>query len=625
MATGRLILKRELAATPPVAPSGPFTAAQVWVDVSVYHLDSTFTYLIPGNLASNVKIGSFVLVPFNGRDITALVVELAAPESLSGLKSITKVIGDITLVTPVIIEVIKEASARYAAHPFDIIRSAIPDRAVAIEKRYLSQRDLYRSLSGSGKRTFLQLPPYKSRTELIAIKVKELSQDGGVLIILPDTSEVGRLSAQLTALHIDHSCVDSAQAKSENFESFLKARLGAVKVVIGTRSAVFAPVSELKNLIVYNDGSEHFYERRSPGWNVRDIALLRARHEGFHISFAGYTPSAELARLIDQGWIQFKRSKSKVRVNIFPQTTGELLPSRAISPIKGALAKGPVLFVVPLKGYAQAIRCAQCKTISRCECGGAHEKKTLSSPISCNHCLKTTANWKCIWCKGERPSMQSRGIERHAHELGLLFPGVATVVSTADHRIRSAISHGIVIATPELAPLSTSGYSAVVILEGNRFLNQPDMRAGDRVREMFFSHAALVSSDGFVALVQDEGHLIATSLTTWNPMPAIARELEERATLTLPPYVRSIKLIMDSVEITRLEQALSQARDEDRIPSSTKILGPIHNGEKAALILTVDVAQGDELISTIHEFMRRRSVAKKSLPSLRIDPYSLSH
>jgi hypothetical protein len=82
---------------------------------------------------------------------------------------------------------------------------------------------------------------------------------------------------------------------------------------------------------------------------------------------------------------------------------------------------------------------------------------------------------------------------------------------------------------------------------------------------------------------------------------------------------------MENKEITKLQAALMSAKEEKRIPSSTKIMGPITMGEKSALILTAEISDGDELVKTIHEFMRRRSAAKKPLPSLRIDPYSLSH
>lgn len=625
MVKGRLTLKRELAPHAPVAPVGEFTVAQVWVDASVYHLDTPFSYLIPGNFAHSVTVGSLVVVPFHGREITALVVEIVALDSTSGLKSITKVLGSVPLLTQEVINLIAEAAKRYAAHPFDLIRSAIPDRVISVEKEFVGHANSYLIEASKSQRQFFQLPPHQERSILMASKIAERSKYGGVLVVLPDSLEVVRLSQELLKLNLEHVVLDSKLAKSEQYRNFLKARLGEVKIVIGTRSAIFASVTNLRTIMIYNEGSEHLYERRSPGWNARDVALLRQREQDFDLIFVGYSPSSEIARLIDTGWIDYKRSRGKIKLGTYAAEHGELLPSRAFPIVKKALNAGPVLFIVPLKGYAQAIRCAHCRTVSRCACGGAHEKLTLSAPITCSHCLAKVVDWRCVWCHSERVSMQSRGADRHQHELGLLFPGVKSFISTSDHHLDSVIDGGMVIATPGMAPQSKHGYSAVVFLEGNRFLDQPDMRANERVREMFFAHAALISSTGSILLIQDEGHVIATALTTWNPSMAIHRELEERQSLALPPYVRAVKLIMESSDISRLQSALTAAREEGRIPAETKILGPIATGDKSALILTVPLATGEKLISTLHEFMRRRSVAKKNMPSLRIDPYSLSH
>ena len=190
--------------------------------------------------------------------------------------------------------------------------------------------------------------------------------------------------------------------------------------------------------------------------------------------------------------------------------------------------------------------------------------------------------------------------------------------------IGDLVSEGIIIATPGSAPRSESGYSSVVILEGNRFLNQPDMRSSERIREMYFSHAALARSTGSVIMVQDEGDQISTAIATWNPSIALHRDLDERRQLSLPPYVRSAHLTLETREVIRFKTALETAVEEGRLPQSTRILGPVSAGEKSALILTVDVKDGESLVTTLHEFMRRRSAAKKTLPALRIDPYSLS-
>jgi primosomal protein N' (replication factor Y) len=141
---------------------------------------------------------------------------------------------------------------------------------------------------------------------------------------------------------------------------------------------------------------------------------------------------------------------------------------------------------------------------------------------------------------------------------------------------------------------------------------------------MYFSHAALVRTNGVAILIQDEGDQIATALATWNPSIALQRDLDERRNLSLPPYVRVAHLTLETAEVTRFKSALSKAQEEGRLPQSARILGPVPAREKSALILTVDVGDGENLLSTLHEFMRRRSAAKKSLPVLRVDPYSLS-
>jgi primosomal protein N' (replication factor Y) len=620
----KLKLKREVIEPPPVEPSGPFTVAQVWVDASVYHLDTPFSYLIPGNLSDDVHIGSLLSVPFHGREMSAVVIEMHSPENYSGLKSISKVIGNIPLLTEPLIEVIKAAALSYAANPFDLIRSAIPDRMAAIEKDFLYSEAVSGPIQRQTHQQYLQLPPSESRAMLIAKKVISLKGSGGVLVILPDTQEVKNLYGALKAHSLSPAVLDSQLPKSEYFRNFLEVRLGEKTVAIGTRSAVFAPVANLRSIIIYNEGSENLYERRSPGWNARDIAFIRRETQSLDLYFVGYSPSSEVARLIDEESVEFKRSRAKMKVLTYQSTHGELLPSRALTVIKKSLHSGPVLFIVPTKGYAQAIRCSKCRTISRCECGGAHIQSSHNSPITCNHCAKSSPQWQCAWCNHIVPSLQSRGIERHSHELGLLLPGSAIHLSSADHRIQDIVSSGLIISTPGMAPASLDGYSAVVFLEGDKFLDQPDMRAGERVREMYFAHAALARSGAPIILIQGEGHTIATALSTWNPVIAIHRDLEERKSLSLPPYVRIAHLTMDSSDITRLRSALISSRDEGRLPASTKILGPIPSGVKSSLILSVDTSEGESLISTVHEFMRRRSASKKDLPSLRIDPYSLS-
>jgi primosomal protein N' (replication factor Y) len=621
---GGLKLKQEVAPASIVAASQELPIAHLWVDSGVYHLDHYFSYIVPENLSDQALPGTFVIVPFHGRELTALVIERTAGDGTSGLKSIIKVLAPSSVLSKEIIELVGVLAEKYAAHPFDVLRSVVPDRAVSEEKN--AQLSFPESSVSPPKKNyeFLQLPPAQKRSRLIAQRISELQGHGGVLTILPDSREVSSLSLELSALGIAHKVLDSALSRGDLYANFLSIRSGESQIVIGTRSAIFAPVHNLASIVIYDEGSEHLYERRSPGWNVRDIALYRSNLRDLSITFIGYSPSAEVARLIEDNVVTYRAPRARTNVKVISPIHGELIPSSGVSLIKKALEVGPVLFLIPMKGYAQAIRCAKCRTISRCECGGAHEQRSQNSPITCSHCEKVMNPWSCSWCNEVRPSLASRGADRHLHEIALLFPGRQAFLSTADHPIATAESHGIYLATPHMAPTAEKGYAAVVVVEGDRFLSQSDLRAQERARAVYFSHAALASDGSAVLLIQEQGHSIATELSQWNSQPVIRRELEERKQLHLPPFVRAISLTLDTSETTRLKSALEGARAEGRIPDSTKILGPIPEGEKSRMILTVDRDEGNLLVSTLHEFMRRRSASKKSLPSLRIDPYSLS-
>lgn len=624
MSGNKLRLKSEVAARSVLAPISENSLATVWVDNSQPHLDHTFSYLVPGNLDEVVQVGSFVLVPFNGQELVALVINRSSSAGISNLKSIVSHPAPLPLATEGMITLIAAVARKYASHPFDIIRSALPPRVAAVDKgaKELTLKD---SAQARGAKVYLQLPPARNRSELMATKILAASNDGGVLAIFPDSSELQAVLAKLNDAGLQATVLDSSLSKSERYKSFIDLRTNKSQVVLGTRASIFAPVGNLRNIFIYNEGSEHYYEKRSPGWNTREVALMRATLEKLNLTFIGFAPSLEVSLLIDSGEIELKRVKSKVTVHSYQQSFGELIPSRAVNIIRKALEKSSVLMVVPLKGYAQAIRCSHCKSISRCPCGGAHEKRSLQAPIICNHCNVETQNWRCAWCSNPTPALLSRGIERHLHDVASLFPNVPLRYSTSEHRITDAREGEIILATPGMAPQTYHGYGLVVILEGNRFLSQPDLRAEERVRELYFSSASLISHDGAFMCIQDAGHNITSAISSWSFTPSLANELEQRNSLHLPPYVRSVVLGSSKEEVSRLKSALLKAQEESRIPHASKVLGPIIDGESALLILTAPLAEGDLLVETIHEFIRRRSAAKKKLPSVRIDPYSLTH
>ena len=616
-----LRLKSEVASRSQCVAADDLPIVRVWVDNSVYHLDSAFDYLVPESLSSEIAIGIRIEVPFNGRTVEAIVLERLAQSTSSGLKYVQKVISSSPVATVETLALIGAVAARWAAHPYDVIRSAIPPRAAAVDRENLPPLQR-RSRAAKPARSFLQLPPAQPRAQIIAEHVQALSKRGRVLVIVPDSRSLNHL-IQLCPEAI---AIDSALDRTVRYRNFLKALQGTSDIYIGTRSAIFAPVADLSFIIVVDEGSENHYEKRSPGWNVRDVAILRSQLEKVSLDFLGYSPSSEVARLIELKWIEYRAVRRKVSVQNFQQSTSELLPGRIISEIRKALGSGPVLFIASRKGYSQAISCARCRNVALCECGGKLFKGAVASKPECALCSKIYDPWICSWCRSETPFLIGRGSSRFIQEIGAAFPGVQISSSEGDHILDNYENErGIVVATPGSTPEATSGYGAVVVLEGDSFFLQSDIRAQERARELFFAAAGFLSKEGKLLLVLAHDNPIIGALSSWKPSLLSQRELRERDEVQLPPYVRALSLDGDSTEIPQILRGLELARNENRLPTSTRILGPIDvkNGQSRILIMA-PIAVGEDLVKFIHEYQRRRSASKKTLTSLRIDPYSLT-
>jgi primosomal protein N' (replication factor Y) len=450
---------------------------------------------------------------------------------------------------------------------------------------------------------------------------------GGVLVVLPELREVHALATELTQRQVQFTVLDASLPRTDRYSNFLQIATGAAQIVIGTRSAIFAPVLNLQTIIIFREGSESHYERRTPGWNVRDVAIIRSQLASIDLTFAGFAPSSELSLLIENEVIALKGKRAKVNATAYPQFQGELLPDRIFTPIRNALTRGSVLFLVPRKGYSQAISCASCRNIALCGCGGRIYFGGPDKGFICSLCNLTTAEWSCMWCKKSSANLLGRGNLRYAHEIGRAFPGFPVISSDATNAVYEIENeHSIVLATAGMAPWVKGGYQAVVILEGDNLFSQLDLRAQERAREAIMQSASLLSSSGKALVVIDSAHPIVAALSRWNLSPLLARELREREQTQLPPLVHAIVLEIKHSDTSTFISGINASIKDRRVPSSTRILGPTRlDDENSRVILTVSRDEGQELFDFLVTYRKKRGIAKKSIPHMRIDPYALSH
>ena len=644
MASSRLFrLKAEVASAPSPLQAVSLSYVRVRVDTGIFHLDGLYDYIVPEKFTKTAAIGIRVQVPFGNREVEGIIVERTAkPDRAGTLKFITKILSPHPIATPSSLELIDHIAIAYACNPWDVIRSAIPPRVASVDKKFDLPQSINASESVKEKKveirnqsgqidqrshihSFIQIAPITPPSEQVAVIARQGLGLGSVLIVAPDDKDVDQI---LSHFRDDQDVVlklTASMPREERYESFLQCQRPGKKIVVGTRSSIFAPIHDLSTIIVFKESSPAHYEIRSPGWNSRSVALKRAQLQGQDIIFMGFSPSVEVGFLIDTGEVAFKSHASQLNVASFTPDAGTLLPGRIFSEIRSALKKGPVLFLAARKGYGNALLCSHCRNIATCPCGGRLQVASKLSPPTCVHCGASFDDWKCKYCNRSTQYLAGRGIERASEEISRAFPGYPVVIS-AGEVIKEKIENkpSLVLSTPGAQPEVTGGYAAVVVLDAMRLFSHADLRSQERAREIILETCARLSSHGKALLVIDPAHPIVPAVTRWNVAPLMKRELAERLEIKLPPFISSAVLLVPEKESSAISTGIRKALKEGRLPESLQIFGPTPVvKDQAKLVLYTSISDSRKLHSFLLEFQKKRSIAKKELITIRVEPYSL--
>ena len=604
----------------------------VWVDSGLSHLDGIYSYRSPNELVDKIAIGTRLKVPFNSRSCEALVVEIVETnESTEHFKIIESVLGDIPVANPAVIKFYQLMAQHWASDPYSLVKFGIPSRIASVEKNVEFSGVVDPKKSTSAKRgfenSFMMHTPHKSAYLDIAELAIERMKSGSTLLLLPDIKDVDRVLQRFLGKKMDFEVIrlDSSLPRSQRYENYLKSAIRDNVLVIGNRSALFAPIRNLDSIIVGFEKSEQYFEKKHPYWNTRDSVFLRAQTEALNIYFTGYVPSSEMALQIENRNTKFVTQRAKLNTSAFPQAQGELLPDRIIPAIRKSLNQGTVLFLVPSKGYANALLCAKCRNIALCKCGGRLLVTSQNADPQCSVCSTSIKNWQCSWCAGTTRYVAARGIDRFHEEIGRAFPNTNIQLSSAPNILEEvAEKTKIVIATTGSIPGGIKEYSAVVLLEGQRFLAASSSRFEELVYESFFEAAAHVVEKGNVYIVLDAFHPLVAAITKWNPGLLIRKILRENEEAFLPPYSSVAVLTVQKQEAVLLKNGLAKSIKDGRLPTSSQVfLSQDTETDNAKILISVPAQNRDVLAAFLMELSRKRAISKKSFVSIALDPFTL--
>jgi len=639
------------------------SVARVLIDSPLPQLDRLFDYGIPESLRERAVAGVRVRVPLRsaGRVADGFIVEIAPPGDYSGvLSEIEEVVSDIPVLTPEVWALARKVSERAAGNANDIVRLAVPNRQVRVEKAYLAAEErpplaalepparihgygdgVVETAIAARQRLAIDAVPLVAEVEpgiwvgewavtMAAAAAATLAGGATAILAVPDYRDQEQLAAALAAVLPAERVIrlDAKQSNPDRYRAFLRCLRDDPVVIIGNRSVVYAPAATLGLIAVWDDGDPLHSEPLSPYVHARDAALVRQEQQGCALIFLGHSRSTEVERLVEVGWVRSLAPQPAVLPKVVPtaQQSSEdrlaaqaRIPSTAWREARAALEHGPVLVQVARPGYAPRLACVDCKRSARCmKCEGPLGQKSSRSTPACNWCGALAVEWKCANCEGERLRFVGSGAGRTAEDLGRAFPGVRIIVADGERPILTVGAEpALVIATRGAEPVAAGGYRAVLLLDGESMVARESLRVAEDCLRWWSNAAALAARRAPIVLV-GVGGALASAFVTWRQADFARSELADRRALRFPPAVRV-------ATVTGTVQAVSDAIASVNV-DGPDILGPVDvEGGGVRTIVRFDYAHGAEIAAGLRaEVVRSAANRRRALGKAARGPVPVS-
>lgn len=625
--------------------------ARIAVDLPLAHLDRTFDYTVPEKLREQAVPGARVRVRFSGQLRDGWLIGFGEPEPSVNPQPLHAVVSSEPIMTPEYYAMLRKVADHYAGTFSDVARLAVPPRHATTEKSAARQwpepatlaepvvlcgfpagesfltalRD-GRSPRASWLAPAVFAPPGDIDAGAMEAADATLRSGRSVIVVVPTGRELERLSTRFKDA-FGRSAVAQLSAetgRSARYRNFLAASRGIARVVVGTRSAVFAPVRDLGLIVVIDDGNDSHAELRSPHPHSRDVAVLRTANEGCALLIASHGLTAETQAFVERGWLgSIRLSPAETRRICAPvRITGDdpsreptaarlRLPTAAFTFLRDHLTRGPVLVQVPRAGQSAALQCDRCRNRAICPKCSSGLRSRRRDQMECSLCGFEPARWECPHCRGTQLRAPIVGAARTAEELARAFPGTVAINSSAE-RIRTDVpdASAIVVATPGAEPTAPTGYAGVLLLDTELMLARADLRVAEESLRRWLGAIALGrgGEEGGSVLAVGEPSQPALQALVRGDLPGfMTRELAERAAAGLPPAARVVR-------VGGTPEAVTEFLDNDSF-DGIEIIGPtrVHDGPNAesVALLRTSLANGRDLAARVKRATAVRSARKE--------------
>lgn len=584
------------------------------VDVAVpYRVGQTFHYSVDLEQSAGLTVGSVVRVALRNRPTHAFVIGFPEHTDIdpAKLKGIQEVLIREPLFDAEMLGFLKWVS-EYYCHPLgEVIAAAIPSQALrqkkttrkskvtgeieampySKEKPTLTEEQEFavaRIMDNEGKPILLHGVTGSGKTEVYMHVLEKIVAEGkGAIILVPEIALtpqlLGRFSSRFpNAVAVLHSDL----TQKEKSTQWKKVLMGEAQIVVGARSAVFAPVKNLGLIVVDEEHEPSFKQEDSVRYHARDLAVVRAGRIGARVVLGSATPSLESYYNSQNGKYLYVTLKNRVENRPLPKTIFVDLREKGnfyaentpwLSQTLGnALARAlgekqqSVLYLNRL-GFAHFLYCEDCGHSWRCKnCDVALTFYRSPPLLKCHYCgNESRPPHTCDECQGIKLKTMGWGTEQVEKQLQEVFPKAriarmdrGAIKSRADlegllHTI-SRQEIDIVIGTQMIAKgHDFPGISLVGVLMADASLNVPDFRAHERTFQI------ITQVSGRAGRHQIPGTVVIQSMNPEHPVLRAAaenrsvdyyrNELEARRQFGFPPHVRLAMFRFQHSQLPKVE------------------------------------------------------------------------
>ena len=577
-----------------------------------------FTYSVPDGM--EVMVGCRVSAPFGSRQLTGLVVSTPAapPEGVGEIKSVKRVIDKQALVDDATLDLARWMARMYMCSLGEALFTILPGGRREGESDDLppeddvlehelapQQQDAVRAIEATDGGSFYLFGVTGSgKTDVYLHAARSVTSRGkGVIYLVPEislTHQVVRVfrrtyKSRLAVLH-------SGLTPSQRLSEWLRVMGGDVDVVIGARSAVFAPLRRL-GLIVIDEEQEGAYKSgTTPRYHARQVAMYRAAREKARLVMGSATPSLEAYHFMGEGKLVPLRMPDRLSGGAMPSL--EIVDMRAQQgPLSQALldaisrtaseGRQAILFL-NRRGFSYLFHCRSCGYEMACpHCSVAMTYHKERGRMICHYCGSSAAPITvCPTCGSLDVGYSGFGTEGIEEELARNFPQLVVRRIDTDavrkkrvlQQLLSDFRKGavqVLVGTQMVAKgLDFPGVKLVGIINADTGLQLPDFRAAER------TFSLLVQVAGRAGRALPDGKVLIQTFRPGSPSVRLAQqgkleefyaeELQARRQLGFPPFSRLIRVLLRGRNRQKTLAAINELTAElsTRLAETAETMGP---------------------------------------------------